>query len=68
MNLTESSKSPAGVAQGNKQWGGLKQFKTRYSEISGYRVFMTVWQKNKPPARQVEGVALASSKKPPVII
>ena len=27
-----------------------------------------VWQKNKPPARQVEGVALASSKKPPVII
>ena len=25
-------------------------------------------KKNKPPARQVEGVALASSKKPPVII
>ena len=33
----------------------------------GY-VFLIVWQKNKPPARQVEGVALASSKKPPVII
>ena len=30
-----------------------------------YRVMpgvMIVWQKNKPPARQVEGVALASSK------
>ena len=27
--------------------------------------FCIVWQKNKPPARQVEGVALASSKKPP---
>jgi len=23
---------------------------------------IVVWQKNKPPARQVEGVALASSK------
>ncbi len=31
-------------------------------------LFIVVWQKNKPPARQVEGVALASSKKPPVII
>ena len=31
-------------------------------------VAVFVWQKNKPPARQVEGVALASSKKPPVII
>ena len=40
---------------------------TELSEINLVRPFF-VWQKNKPPARQVEGVALASSKKPPVII
>ena len=35
---------------------------------SFFMLHLVVWQKNKPPARQVEGVALASSKKPPVII
>ena len=29
---------------------------------SSLHFHLFVWQKNKPPARQVEGVALASSK------
>ena len=40
------------------------QLSTVFSAVDNF----FVWQKNKPPARQVEGVALASSKKPPVII
>lgn len=40
----------------------------RFAEIMQMSGYCVVWQKNKPPARQVEGVALASSKKPPVII
>ena len=46
---------------------GTKSEKTSTLEIEG-QMSLFVWQKNKPPARQVEGVALASSKKPPVII
>lgn len=38
------------------------------SRLRAAAQYLFVWQKNKPPARQVEGVALASSKKPPVII
>jgi hypothetical protein len=40
----------------------------RWQDRADRTVVLIVWQKNKPPARQVEGVALASSKKPPVII